>query len=194
MGYSQEHVASTRQRILDEAGRLMRKHGQAGVSINQIMEAADLTHGGFYAHFKSKKELFTAMVGEDFDFTRQLERLLDSAELDGHDRASIAVSHYLDPGKSEKIAQACTIASSTQDIVRADKRTRSAFTRGFKRLVEVFSKASEVSDARLAEKHAMASLATSVGALVIANALEDRDFAARLLNASQQAVADMTPE
>ena len=62
MGYSQEHVASTRQRILDEAGRLMRKHGQAGVSINQIMEAADLTHGGFYAHFKSKKELLGQAV------------------------------------------------------------------------------------------------------------------------------------
>ncbi len=183
MGYSQEHIEQTRARILLEAGRLMRRHGHSGVSIPQIMGAANLTHGGFYAHFKSKDKLFEAMVGEDFDFTNQLNKLQDMTALEGKNRAEIAASYYLDPSKSNKVAPACTLASSSQDVARSNVATKKAFTRGFKRLVRAFSVATGKKQTKKREERSMAALATCVGGLIISRALEDRELAAELLNA-----------
>src|SRR4029450_9871277 len=51
--------ARTRAEILDHAGRLFRLRGYAGTNIDDVMLAAGLTRGAFYAHFTSKDELFT---------------------------------------------------------------------------------------------------------------------------------------
>src|SRR5215813_14529378 len=47
----------TRSRILRAAARAIRKHGYAGVGVADVMKEAGLTHGGFYAHFKSRDAL-----------------------------------------------------------------------------------------------------------------------------------------
>ena len=48
-----ERKAETRQKILEAAGALFRKRGIDGVGVDAIMQAAGLTHGGFYADRKS---------------------------------------------------------------------------------------------------------------------------------------------
>ena len=55
-------TARTRAEILDHAGRLFRLRGYAGTNIDDIMLAAGLTRGAFYAHFTSKDDLFTEAV------------------------------------------------------------------------------------------------------------------------------------
>ena len=50
------------QRILDAAARAVRKHGYGGVGVAEVMKEAGLTHGGFYAHFKSRDALLAAAV------------------------------------------------------------------------------------------------------------------------------------
>ena len=72
MGYPPEHKQQTHARIVESARRLWKEKGYANVSIGQIMKAAGLTHGGFYAHFKSKDELFVEAalgIGSTVDFT-----------------------------------------------------------------------------------------------------------------------------
>src|SRR5258708_20249365 len=49
--------------IFGHAGRLFRLRGYAGTNIDDIMLAAGLTRGAFYAHFKSKEELFAQVIG-----------------------------------------------------------------------------------------------------------------------------------
>ncbi len=183
MGYSQEHTDQTRKRILQEAGRLMRKHGKAGVSIAEIMSAANLTHGGFYAHFKSKEQLFDAMVAEEFDFTNQLNRLIEMESLDGQNRALMAAAYYLNQANSEKVAQACTLASSSQDVARSNKETKTGFTRKFKSLITAFVTASGKRKSQKAEATAMAAIATCVGGLVLSRALNDQSLSQDLLKA-----------
>jgi len=60
---SPAHTARVRAEIFGHAGRLFRLRGYAGTNIDDIMLAADLTRGAFYAHFKSKDELFALVVG-----------------------------------------------------------------------------------------------------------------------------------
>src|SRR5260370_12614981 len=50
--------ARTRAEILDHAARLFLLRGHAGTNIDDIMLAAGLTRGAFYAHFTSKADLF----------------------------------------------------------------------------------------------------------------------------------------
>ena len=51
MPYSAKHKQKTRTKIIETAGILFNRHGFDGVSIDQIMEAAGMTRGGFYNHF-----------------------------------------------------------------------------------------------------------------------------------------------
>src|SRR5205807_7186039 len=60
---SPAHTSRVRAEIFGHAGRLFRLRGYAGTNIDDIMLAAGLTRGAFYAHFKSKEELFAQVVG-----------------------------------------------------------------------------------------------------------------------------------
>jgi TetR/AcrR family transcriptional repressor of nem operon len=62
MPYSPDHRKRTRQRILKTAARLFNQKGFSEASIEGIMSAAGLTHGGFYRHFNSKDELYAEAV------------------------------------------------------------------------------------------------------------------------------------
>ena len=64
MPWKKEHKSETRGRILETASAAIRERGVAGIGVAQVMEAAGLTHGGFYAHFDSKDEL----VADAFDY------------------------------------------------------------------------------------------------------------------------------
>src|SRR5437764_7535137 len=64
------HKDATRRQILDAAGRLFRAHGYAESGIAEVMSAAGLTVGAFYAHFASKEELLAAVLADAFARTR----------------------------------------------------------------------------------------------------------------------------
>ena len=52
----------TKSRIMEEAFKLFLKKGFIDVSLNEIMEASDITTGGFYYHFDSKDTLLVAVI------------------------------------------------------------------------------------------------------------------------------------
>src|SRR5262245_64622455 len=62
MPYSKQHKQDTRERILECARRLFNSKGYLGVTIDEIMNEARLTHGGFYRHFSGKDELYAEAV------------------------------------------------------------------------------------------------------------------------------------
>jgi len=58
-GYSASvaKAPDTRTRILDVAQKLVLAQGFTSTSIEQIVDASDLTKGGFFYHFKGKSDL-----------------------------------------------------------------------------------------------------------------------------------------
>ena len=58
MPYTKEHKAQSKHKILDAAIELFSRYGFDKVSIGQVMEAAQMTHGAFYSHFESKEALY----------------------------------------------------------------------------------------------------------------------------------------
>ncbi|WP_368656249.1 ScbR family autoregulator-binding transcription factor [Streptomyces viridosporus] len=58
----------TRETILYAAAEIFDECGYSGASISKIMERAQVTQGGMYFHFKSKRSLAQAVLAHQQDF------------------------------------------------------------------------------------------------------------------------------
>lgn len=65
--YTEGHKKKTRDRILRHAAELLGEGGDWPPPIQQVMARAGLTHGAFYAHFRSKTEFAGAALDYAFD-------------------------------------------------------------------------------------------------------------------------------
>ena len=84
---------SARTRILDAAMLVFRRHGFRRSSIEQAAEAAGLTRQALYHHFKSKEELFRAVIERLYENALATEiAAADAAEKAGGSLADILVA------------------------------------------------------------------------------------------------------
>lgn len=191
MGYSPEHTAATRARILASAGRLFRRHGFRGVGIDEIMSGAGLTRGGFYAHFKSKEDLFVQVLAEEPEFALQLRRVRE-ADVRTDARPPLdAVEYYLAPGHRERVGRGCSLVANAPDIARASKRARDRFTERFQDVAAEFEALLSERVAEAEPERALAALATCVGGVALARGLTDDALACELLDACRVQVANI---
>jgi len=87
----QEH---TRSSLLQSAAKVFCRKGMERASIDEVAEEAGYTKGAFYANFKSKQELFLAMLDERF---AQRIRETDEAFSDSEsppEQARHAAAHF----------------------------------------------------------------------------------------------------
>ena len=63
----------TRERLLDAAGRVFARRGFHAASVDEVAEAAGYTKGAVYSNFRSKDELFLALL--DRRLAGQLEQV-----------------------------------------------------------------------------------------------------------------------
>lgn len=71
----QENQPEPKERIFSSALQLFQEKGYSGVSIRDIMAAADVTQATIYHHFGDKKGLYKAIVAQTLeDILRELRR------------------------------------------------------------------------------------------------------------------------
>ena len=61
-----EQQERTRSRLMSSAAKIFACKGMQQASVDEVAEEAGYTKGAFYANFKSKEELFLAMLDERF--------------------------------------------------------------------------------------------------------------------------------
>jgi AcrR family transcriptional regulator len=77
----QEQQARTRTRLMRAASKVFACKGMQQASIDEVAEEAGYTKGAFYANFRSKDELFLAMLDERFgERIEEVERAFASEE------------------------------------------------------------------------------------------------------------------
>ena len=59
---TKEEAAATRERILDAAAQVFAEQGVSHASLEQVAEAAQVTRGAVYFHFRDKCALFQALM------------------------------------------------------------------------------------------------------------------------------------
>jgi len=177
--YPPEHKIETRERILVEAGKLFRRHGYDGVGIETIMEAAQLTRGGFYAHFKSKADLFAAVLAREPDFERRVREAQQRQPAGSIEGLKQTICDYMAPGHLERVVHGCVLASLAIDARRAEPDARAAFTETLRRAARETSR--HLADADEIDPRALSALALTVGGAILARACDDEELRNRIL-------------
>ena len=67
---------STLDSILEVAKSEFLQHGYRAVGLREIVKKAGVTTGAFYGYFKNKEELFTALVGNEYNHFIELYRTM----------------------------------------------------------------------------------------------------------------------
>jgi len=186
MRYSKEHKQETHDRIVKRASVRLREKGAHGIGVADLMKEAGLTHGGFYAHFDSREalviEAFTYASGRSREYWRKM------AEQTPEDkRLAFIVDAYLNAAHRDDPGHGCAIASLGAEIAREGPRTRKAFSTELEHMIDLIADQIQGVPRKTARKQATATLATIVGALVMARIAGSGEFSDEIMAAGREA-------
>ncbi|KJE33910.1 TetR family transcriptional regulator [Thalassospira sp. HJ] len=130
MPYAPTHKAKTRIRIVNAASAFFKKYGFENVTIDQVMAAAGLTRGGFYAHFKNKEDLFVACVESGMSLlSSPVLAKLRKAEKQGKDWVTSFAELYLSKVHIENPDLGCALPTLSAEVSRSGDLARAAFSK-----------------------------------------------------------------
>jgi TetR/AcrR family transcriptional regulator, transcriptional repressor for nem operon len=175
--YGKQHKQATRQRILETAGRRLKRDGIDGSGIATLMADAGLTNGAFYAHFASKQELVATAVADQLRNQREsLGTLAPSrAGVEQYVREYLSVQHRDNPDDG------CPSAALLDEIGRCTQATKRAYTDGLLAMVDDIAARLAPHDPPSARTKTLSVFALMVGTLQLSRALADRQLADAVL-------------
>ena len=172
MRYPVEENAAKHERIVKEASRLFRERGFEHVTVGEVMKAAGLTHGAFYAHFGSKEELQAAAVayGQKVSLGRMPRSNSSKSKGSYADR-------YLSRWHRDHAGDGCTMAALAQEVARSTPQLKAAFEQG---LEEILSASGGD------RKEAIFQAAAMIGGVILARAVQDPRLSDEILSSVRQ--------
>ena len=179
MRVSKEQAAKNRERILEVASRLMRERGISGVGVDALTEAAGMTHGSLYSQLGSKERLVEEAV--TYAITTKGQELPEVLALEDY------VSEYLSAAHRDEPGSGCPFAALCSEIPRQSGGVKDRFTAGVRGMVAWLSGRMESGlKPRQREEKALATVASLVGALVLARAVSDPKLSDDILRATRK--------
>jgi TetR/AcrR family transcriptional regulator, transcriptional repressor for nem operon len=174
---------ATHKRIVEAAIRAIRRSGYSGTGVANIMKDAGLTHGGFYAHFSSRE----AMLAEAAD-RAGAEAVAMSASIAAgappeQALASLARA-YLSKEQLENDAMWCPVVALGSEIPRQAPEVRRAATRRIKEMIDLIARQSSDWGQPGAYDRSLVTVATMVGTLLLARAVDDPNLSDALREAT----------
>ena len=181
----------TRERILRAAARAIRKHGYEGVGIAEVMKEAGLTHGGFYAHFASRDALLAAAAEQaGLESAQALSGALAKAK-SGEELMAIVDTYLADKHvTAAEQGLGCAIAAAGSDVPRQHTEVRRAVSRRIKELIGLVERQFPEWGKQAAHEKAMAIVASLVGALTLARAVDDPQLSRAIRKAARELIRD----
>ncbi|HEY6893755.1 MAG TPA: TetR/AcrR family transcriptional regulator [Rhodanobacteraceae bacterium] len=173
MPYAADHKDKTRARIVDSARVLFNRRGFESVSIDEVMQHAGLTRGGFYNHFPSKDALYAAAVSSFTSCNPFAERLESQPrQRSPRELAELLVDTYLSDETLADVDRHCPLIALPSDVARAGLEPRSAYTKLVESMLEIFRAAFPARD-RERDRKAQLILNLCVGGMLIARTTDD---------------------
>ena len=180
---------ATHERIVNAAARAIRRSGYGGTGVADIMKDAGLTHGGFYAHFDSREAMLAEAADRaGADTVATMTRVADAAPPDHALQAMIRA--YLSKAHVEAVETGCAVAALGSEMPRQAPPVRRAATRRIKEMIDLVARQSPDWGQPGAHERALVTVATAVGALVLARAVDDPKLSDALREA---ALNQLTP-
>jgi AcrR family transcriptional regulator len=174
MRYPEDHKAETHKRIVAEASRRFRSEGIDATGLQPLMKALGLTHGGFYAHFKSKDALVEeALQAAANDANAQWVKAFAKDQ-----PLKTFFERYLSPQHRAHPEQGCPLPTMSAEL--GQRGNASAITDSvLNNLLELVTK--ETGSA----EQSLTMLSTLVGALTLARSVASEELSDRILESAR---------
>jgi TetR/AcrR family transcriptional repressor of nem operon len=176
MGHSQEEKEKSHRQIVEIAAARMRESGTDGPGVAEIMNAAGLTHGGFYKHFDSRDELVAEAVEAAVAQGQEgYEAVIEGAD----DPLAAFVDWYLSAQHRDDPGAGCAVVALGADTARAEPRVRAAYRGQVERYIDQMEEL--LGDREDSRREAIAAVTSMVGALLISRAVDDEALSEEIL-------------
>ena len=185
MPYAPEHKQATRQRIVSSAARLFNRRGFAEVTIDEIMSAAGLTHGGFYRHFANKEDLYAEAIRHFLrkEAPARWQKGPKRTRKPDQPFAKFVVDAYLSRDHLEDVEGSCPLIGLPSDVAHSNGTVKAAYREVAEQMIQVFVANMKGHAAR---EQAMVLLALCVGGMVLARGLDDVALGEDFLSAARK--------
>lgn len=163
---------ASHERIVDAAARAIRRSGYDGTGVADIMKEAGLTHGAFYAHFESRE----AMLAEAADHAGAMANASAAKVISSvpDDQALPALLEaYFSQAHIQGVETGCPVSALGSEMHRQSPEVRRAATRRIKEMVDLVARQLPHWGQSDAHEHALVTVATMVGTLMLARAVDD---------------------
>ena len=183
MPYTKEHKKQSRDKILKSAVKLFTRQGFDNTSIDEVMADAQFTRGAFYAHFKSKADLYQQSI---INAASQSALVQDKpTNLDEKAWLKILLDGYLSMDHVEQKNVACPLAFMATDVAIRDKTVRSTYSNIYKHMNKMISEYTK-SYSTCNESTVYAVTAMMIGGVAIARALNQQEEILQLLDSCKE--------
>ena len=157
----------------------MRERGISGAGVDALTEAAGMTHGSLYSQFGSKERLVEEAVA--YAIAGKGQELPEVSALSDY------VSEYLSAAHRDQPGSGCPSAALCCEIPRQSQGVRERFTAGLKGMAGWPSgRMGSGIKQRQRDEEALATVASLVGALVLARAVNDPKLSDDILRATRK--------
>lgn len=181
---------ASHERIVAVAARAIRQTGYDGTGVADIMKQAGLTHGAFYAHFASRD----AMLAEAAD-RAGAESVAKAAEVVAEAPPAQALAAmlraYLSSAHIDHPEAGCPVAALASEMPRQAPEVRRVATRRIKEMVDLVARQSPDWGQPGAHEQALFTVATMVGAVMLARAVDEPGLSDAIC---QAALAHLIPQ
>src|SRR3954447_12912603 len=171
-GIDPNRKEATHERIVETAARAIRRSGYGGTGVAQIMKEAGLTPGGVYAPFDSREGMLAkAADGAGADTVAFMTRVAAAAP--GKQELEAMLRTYLSKEHVEGAENGCAVAALGSEMPRQAAKVRQAATRRIKEMIDLVARFSPNWGKPKAHEQAIVTVATALGALILARAVDD---------------------
>lgn len=171
MPYTQEHKQRSRAKILGAAGRLFAERGFENVTIDDVMAAAGMTRGAFYAHFPNKAALYAESISNAAANSRRARALLDNGP--SVEQLRQLAASYLSHDHIEGRSEPCPLGFLITDIVNREPQGRRAYTRVYQQFAALIAAQIPGKGTKKKEQRAYAISALLIGGVALSRAVVD---------------------
>jgi len=183
MRVTKEKAAENRERILKAASRVIRERGISGAGVDALTEAAGMTHGSLYSQFGSKERLVEEAL--EYAIAVSGKATAEAGTLDRY------ISGYLSSEHRDKPGQGCPLAALVCEMPRQSSGVRAKFTAGLRGMIGRLSgRIGAAPRQRQRDEQALATVASLVGALVLARAVNDPKLSDDILRATKNRLGE----
>lgn len=179
---------ASHERIVQVAARAIRRSGYNGTGVADIMKEAGLTHGAFYAHFESRE----AMLAEAADRAGAESNAFAAsvvAAVPPEQALQALMQVYLSKEHVAGIETGCPVSALGSEMPRQSPEVRRAATRRIKEMIDLVARQSPDWGQPGAHERALVTVATMVGTLMLARAVDDPALSESLCSATLKSMA-----